>query len=122
MDSWEIGVRRFIGILLLLAALAQLGFRGMQRVRHEMPLWDFVNVYAASRAWIGGEDPYSRPNVVSAWHATGFLEDRNWTHWATVYPPTSLALIAPLATLSPRLAMTIWFGVVILLLSLQFIA
>jgi hypothetical protein len=113
-------VRRVVGIFLLLAALAQLGYRGMQRVRHEMPLWDFVNPYAASRAWINGMDPYSRNDVIVAWHQTHFLLDREWTHWASVYPPTSLAMLAPFAMLPPRLALTIWFGVTILLLVLQF--
>ncbi|CAN5652498.1 hypothetical protein BH09PLA1_BH09PLA1_25470 [soil metagenome] len=120
MDKTRTSVRRLLGIALLCAALLQLGFRGMQRVRHEMPLWDFVNPYAAARAWIHGMDPYSHNDVIVAWQQTGFLNDREWTHWASVYPPTSLALIAPLAALPPRMAMAIWFGILMLLLVLQF--
>src|SRR5262249_9203313 len=115
-------VRRFLGIAFLIAALSQLGVRGMQRVRHDIPLWDFVSVHSASRTWIHGQDPYDLTNVVAAWHGSGIWSDRDVSYFATVYPPTSLVMIAPLAFLPAGPAMIIWLILTIVLLGLMFAA
>ncbi|HEY7086557.1 MAG TPA: glycosyltransferase family 87 protein [Tepidisphaeraceae bacterium] len=115
-------VRRFLGIAFLIAALAQLGVRGMQRVRHDIPLWDFVSVYSASRTWIHGEDPYDLTNVIATWHTSGMWSDRDVSYFATVYPPTSLVIIAPFAVLPAGPAMIIWLILTIVLLGLMFAA
>lgn len=115
-------MRKFIAIILLTFALLQLGFRGLQRVRHELPMWDFVSVYSASRAWIHGEHPYDMSSVVATWHAQNFFADRNVNCWATVYPPNSLLMIAPLAMLPAPIATFAWLAITIALLVVQFIA
>ncbi|MBC8105660.1 MAG: DUF2029 domain-containing protein [Anaerolineae bacterium] len=115
-------MRKFIAITLLTFALLQLGFRGMQRVRHELPMWDFVSVYSASRAWIHGQHPYEMPSVVATWRAQNLFPDRNVNYWATVYPPNSLLMIAPLAVLPARIAMLAWLAITVALLAIQFIA
>lgn len=115
-------MRKFIAITLLLFALLQLGFRGVQRVRHELPMWDFASVYSASRAWIRGQHPYEMNNVVATWRDTNLFVDRDVNCWATVYPPTSLLMIAPLATLPAPLAMITWLALTIALIAVQFIA
>src|SRR5262245_15822071 len=113
-------VRRLLAILLLLLAVLQLGIRGMQRVRSDIPLWDFVSVHSAARTWIHGGDPYDLPAVVVTWRQTGIFTDRDVSYFATVYPPTSLLMLVPLALLPASAAMTLWLMLTLILLALQF--
>ena len=112
-------MRRILGILLLGVAIAQLGFRGMQRVRSEIPLWDFASVYAAARTWTRGGDPYDRSAVLKTWQEAGAFANRDASYFATVYPPSSLLIVAPLGLLSAPAAMCVWLVVTSALLVLQ---
>lgn len=113
-------MRRIVGISLLILGLAQLGVRGMQRVRSDIPLWDFVSVHSATRTWIYGGDPYDLPAVVVTWRESGIFTDRDVSYFATVYPPTSLLSLVPLAVLHARAAMAIWLLLTLVLLAVQF--
>jgi hypothetical protein len=115
-------VRQFLGLTLIVIGLLQLGFRASQRLRHDIPMWDFVSVYSAARTWAHGGDPYDLPSVLASWRATGLFAGREPTTWATVYPPTSLLMVLPLALLSPTAAMAIWLVLVIGMLVAQFLA
>ena len=97
-------LRRLMGVGLLSFALLQLGFRGMQRVRSDLPLWDFISVHAAVRTWISGGNPYDLPGVVTTWRQEGIFSDRDVSYFATEYPPTSLLMITPLAVLPAKSA------------------
>jgi hypothetical protein len=111
---------RLLGILLLTFGVLQLGFRGMQRVRSDIPLWDFVSVHAAVRTWVGGGDPYDLQAVTQTWGREGIFSDRDVSYFATVYPPTSLLMIIPLALLPAIAAMGAWLAIMLALLALQF--
>src|SRR5262245_53057696 len=115
-------MRRTLGLLLLLLAFAQLGVRGTQRVRSDIPLWDFVSPLAATQAWINGLDPYDLPSVVSTWRHTGLFDGRDVSYFATVYPPSSLALLLPFAAMPAQSAMWAWLLLTLALLALQFAA
>jgi hypothetical protein len=104
----------------LTAAVLQLGVRGAQRVRVDVPMWDFVSVYAAARSWIRGGDPYDLPCVVSTWRDSGIFAGRDVSYFATVYPPTTLLVLAPLAMLPAGAAMILWLALTLGLLVLQF--
>jgi hypothetical protein len=108
--------------MLILLAVAQLGFRGRQRMQNDLPLWDFLSVYSATRTWIQGGDPYDLPRVVETWRATGVYTDRDVSYWATVYPPNSLVMMAPLAMMPPVMAMLVWLAIMLVLIGLQFAA
>lgn len=115
-------MRKTVGIVLLAVAILQLGFRGMQRVRTDVPAWDFASVYAAARTWMHGGDPYDLSSVVTTWRAAGAFSTRDVSYFATVYPPSSLVTIMPLAPLRASPAMIAWMSLTILLLVLQFCA
>ncbi len=115
-------MRRTLGILLLTVAVLQLGFRGLQRVRADVPAWDFASVYAAARTWMHGGDPYDLPAVVATWRGAGAFAHRDVSYFATVYPPSSLVTIMPLAVLPAAPAMILWMALTIALLALQFLA
>ncbi|MBC8106223.1 MAG: DUF2029 domain-containing protein [Anaerolineae bacterium] len=115
-------MRRLLGITLLVMALAQLGFRGMQRIRSDIPMWDFVSPLASTQAWMNGSNPYDVPSVVTTWRANGIFADRDVSYFATVYPPCSLVMLMPLALMPAAIAMTTWLLVILGLLALQFAA
>ncbi len=111
-----------LGIAFLTLAVLQLGFRGAQRVRVNVPAWDFASVYAAARTWVHGGNPYDLTAVVKTWHVAGAFADRDVSYFATVYPPSSLVMIIPLAVLPAGAAMIIWVILTLTLLLLQFLA
>lgn len=100
----------------------QLGFRGMQRYKSDLPMWDFVSVHAAVRTWMHGGDPYNVEAVTATWKSANIFSDRDVSYFATVYPPTSLVTMVPLAILPAPYAMTVWMGIMLLLIALQFAA
>ncbi len=113
-------MRRLIGIVLLIFALAQFAYRGMERIHSEVPLWDFDSVYAASRTWIHGGNPYDVARVVTTWQQTGLFPGRDVSYFATVYPPTSLCMLVPFALMPAAVAILLWLGITLLLSGLMF--
>ena len=115
-------MRKFIAISLLIFAVLQLGFRGMQRMRSDIPMWDFASVYASARAWVHGGDPYDMARVADTWRHAGAFANRSVSTWALVYPPSSLFTIAPLAILPAKIALVSWLLITLALLAWQFAA
>jgi len=113
-------VKKSLGVAFLIVALLQLGFRGAQRVRSDVPAWDFASVYAAARTWMRGGNPYDLSGVVQTWRAAGAFSDRDVSYFATVYPPSSLVMLMPFAPLPGGVAMVIWMLLTLGLLLLQF--
>jgi hypothetical protein len=114
-------VKNAVVVLLILAAFGQFGVRTF-RHRNEIPLWDFASVYSAARTWENGGNPYDRAAIRATWHqTTGHVSD-NIEFWSSVYPPTSLTMLAPVAFWRPGAAMTLWLAIVLALLVLQFAA
>src|SRR5678810_322181 len=77
-------LRRSIAVVLLLLAALQLGFRGMQRMRSDIPMWDFASVYASARTWVHGGDPYDMARVADTWRHAGAFANRSVSTWALV--------------------------------------
>jgi hypothetical protein len=115
-------MRKCLGIALLIMGCLQLGFRGRERVRVDVPAWDFASVYAAARTWMHGGDPYALPSVVQTWREAGAFSHRDVSYFATVYPPSSLVTIMPLAVLRAGPAMALWMALCVALLAMQFAA
>jgi hypothetical protein len=115
-------LRRSIAVMLLLLAVGQLGFRGKQRLRTDMPMWDFASVYSAARTWAHGGDPYDVQRVVETWRHAGAYADRSVATWALVYPPNSLFMIVPLGLLPAGPALLAWLAITVVLLAWQFAA
>lgn len=91
-------------------------------MRSDIPMWDFASVYSASRTWLHGGNPYDLPAVVATWRHEGVFSRRSASTWATVYPPTSLLMLVPLALLPAGVAMVAWLVITLALLGLQFAA
>src|SRR5215204_4437533 len=92
----------------------------MQRIRSDIPMWDFVSPVAATGAWMHGDNPYDVPSVVNTWRQNGIFADRDVSYFATVYPPCSLLMLVPFAMLPAAIAMIAWLLITLALLGLQF--
>lgn len=111
-----------LAVALIGIGVLQLGFRGLQRVHNDIPLWDFASVHAASQTWLHDGNPYDLPAVLQTWKQQHIFSGRDASYFATVYPPTSLALMAPLALLPAGPAMLIWLFLCVSLLAWQWFA
>lgn len=94
----------------------------MQRVCVDVPAWDFASVYAATRTWVHGGDPFDLPSDVKTWRAAGAFSGRDASYFTPVYPPSSLVMIVPLSVLLAGAAMSVWMGITIVFLVWQFAA
>lgn len=72
---------------------------------------DFAVVYAASRAWIRGEDPYDKTTLERRWIEAGGDADRRSFERPSLYPPSTFLLMSPIAALSWRAATIAWLAV-----------
>lgn len=106
-------VRRLLVVLLLGSAIAQLAHRSPP-VKKDSFLFDFSNVYSASRAWLAGTNPYRIQSVYAAWRSSahgphlGSPDPHAMRNWAAVYPPSSLVMLAPFAMLPAIPAHILW--------------
>lgn len=108
-----------LGLLLLVVSLTEFVVRGPVRFALAGDFNDFKSPYIQTRAWMKGIDPYSPANLVALWPDTGqrldFLK-RDMADGSlvlkhgipTAYPPTSFALLAPIAWLPYRVAHPAW--------------
>jgi hypothetical protein len=70
---------------------------------------DLTTVFAASRAWLRGEDPYDMRQLLRQWDAAGGIGVAPEPHRApSVYPPSTFVVMAPLATLTWPQARVVW--------------
>lgn len=84
-----------------------------RNVRHAVSIGgsgDFATVFAASRAWVHGQDPYDQRQLRREWSAAGGPEALapNPDHTPSVYPPSTFVVVAPVATLPWAQARLIW--------------
>lgn len=114
-------MQRIVAVLLISAALAQFGVRAL-RHRDDIPLWDFASVYSASRTWLHASDPYDQDDVRATWREAAGSDGGNIHFWSSVYPPTSLTILAPVALLPPQLVLALWIAIVLALLAMQLAA
>ncbi len=111
--SQRFRTNRYVTRLLLVACvLAGVKFvvRGPARVASGSG--DFEAIYLPSRAWLHGLDPYDHEVLDRMWIEAGGEPERAPGRWGgpSVYPPTALAILAPMAALPWRFAQPIWCG------------
>jgi hypothetical protein len=108
---------RWVLIVLLAFGIGFSGWRGPYRSlvpkeSHQGVAWDFGLVYSLSRAWIIGTNPYELSGVSQAWLSSSGDPDADpsirRSAGILVYPPTTLALLSPLAALPWKLAAFLW--------------
>ena len=107
---------RLLALILLTLASTEFVFRGPVRFFTEGFAWnDFIAPFVQTRLWLSGSDPYSPKELVRAWPADAvqfsFLKNdlADGTLVAkrgvpSPYPPSTFALLTPLAHLSWRAA------------------
>jgi hypothetical protein len=114
-------------IVLSLLALVQFQHR-TPPVKTDAFFFDFSDVYSASRAWLHGQNPYDLRDVYRAWNTTnhnrylGTLDAIRMHNWAAVYPPSSLLMVSPFASLGTVPAHLLWVGMTIVLFAASLIA
>jgi len=84
-----------------------------RNVRHAVSIsgsGDLATVFAASRAWVHGQDPYDQRQLLREWSAAGGpkLIEPNPHHTPSVYPPSTFVVVAPVAALTWTRARLIW--------------
>lgn len=93
--------------VLMLIAIALFGYRGLYRGVRPHLTNDFFSIYSISKAWIGGEAPYSTPVIVKTFQdASGYRLGRNTLAQAATYSalPGMVPLAAPFTVLRWRAA------------------
>jgi hypothetical protein len=77
---------------------------------------DFKTLYASVWCFVHRMDAYSIPNLQQVFVSNGVIQPERWYGHAPVYPPTTLALLSPMATLGmvhAAYALTILSGVLL---------
>jgi hypothetical protein len=111
----EVDRYRVLALGILFLAGAEFLIRGPVRgLNPEMGWNDFTGPYVAARAWMQGSPPYQAANLVRIWTSLGGepigipASTHDPFQVRPIYPPTTLALVAPFAILPWRLAMVAW--------------
>lgn len=107
---------------LLVLAVAWFWFRGLQRSVGD--LHDFRMLYAVGRSWLNGVNPYQFEALLEQYRSGGGWVNPDWgPHiFHALYPPTSCALLAPVAALGWSAAMWTLLGVKLALLAAAWVA
>jgi len=97
--------------LLVLVAGGEFLVRGVARSPRLSA--DFSVIWAASRAWLVGQDPYRHDSLRQVWTHSALQSpiDLNRRSWPILYPPNTFALLAPLAALPWPWARSTWLAV-----------
>jgi hypothetical protein len=111
----EVGRFRVLTFGILLIAVSEFFIRGPVRgLNPDMDWNDFTSLYVAARAWVQGSPPYQAANLLRIWTSLGrepidiYTSSHDPVQTRPIYPPTTLALVAPFAILPWRLALTAW--------------
>jgi hypothetical protein len=100
--------RPVVALTLLLAAATVFILRGPYRELRDSA--DFATVYSASRCWMAGLSPYQQANIDREYRESGgdpiAAPNSGWT--ASVYPPSTLALVSILAATDWTTAKVVW--------------
>ena len=102
-----------LGILVFCAAALYFVARGPWRAIGSVNSYDFASVYGATRCWLHGENPYDMRAVAREVHAAG--DDPATLPYTdpppSVYLPTVLPIVAPMAWLPWKAARFVWASV-----------
>lgn len=100
--QWVVG----IGALVLFGSLLMI--RGP--LANPAPVADFVHFYAATRAWLHGENSYQHEVLQRVMDDAPQSPDRTYTRSELIalYPPATYPLVSPFAALPYRLAALAW--------------
>ena len=100
-----------LALLLMCYGTAVFAVRGVSRGAKDSG--DFATLFAATRAWVHGANPYERENVVHEWDAAGgeAKATPDWHATPSVYPPTTFLVLCPWALLSWSTARILWLAV-----------
>lgn len=101
-------VVRIALLVLLLAAAGLFVWRGPVRAIDGAA--DFELIYGAGRAYLTGDNPYHAPAVRAALQAAGTPHANRFepAQLASLYPPSTLGLVSPIAALSWPAARGVW--------------
>src|SRR5689334_20408564 len=103
-------LRAALGVLaLLVLALAsvQLGAKYLNSPAVPRPI-DFLQVWAAGRLHLAGENPYDPVRMLELQRANRLPDDRASMMWN---PPWALALVMPLGALPINAAQVVWLAI-----------
>ncbi|HEY0785404.1 MAG TPA: glycosyltransferase family 87 protein [Acidobacteriaceae bacterium] len=112
-SSPHLNKRRGLALALLLLSLAFFIVRGYENEYSVLRSIDFKQPYASARCLLKGCDPYSESQTHQAYsEAHGTDDEGVFVPYSALYPPFSLAVLAPLAALPYGAAHTIWDGMI----------
>ncbi len=102
--------RRFLVFALVLAGVLLFVLRGYHDEREALHFRDFKQPYASARCLLTGCDPYSEADTRAAYLAAGGVDDDKvvFDPYSALYPPFSLAVLAPVAALRYPAAHALW--------------
>ncbi|MDQ2775268.1 MAG: DUF2029 domain-containing protein [Acidobacteriota bacterium] len=104
-----LNLRAILSALLCLAGLAYFVVRGPYREVGSLNSYDFASVYGAARCWLNGQNPYDMKQVRDTLREAGNKPPLPYSDPPpSVYLPTTLPVIAPVAWLSWIPARLIW--------------
>ncbi len=70
---------------------------------------DFLVVFSAARCWLHGENAYSPGKLAASAQAAGVnVDEAYFVEHPSLYPPTALAILAPVGLLDWRIARPVW--------------
>src|SRR5690349_912930 len=101
---------RCLRILFFFLCLAFFIDRGPYRALRYSTTGDFSTLYAAARCWLHSENPYSAPALKHELASAGAPDSivRAQDVNVSVYMPSAMPLMAPVATLPWRVANPVW--------------
>ncbi len=104
--------------LLCILAVLGLGCSLIPDFRHVATIdyvaTDFKTLYASATLLRQHQDPYSLASLPPIFQRNGVVEPTTWFGRYPVYPPFTLALLAPLTRLSMSAAAQVWFALSLL--------
>ncbi|HSV15605.1 MAG TPA: glycosyltransferase family 87 protein [Tepidisphaeraceae bacterium] len=104
---------RFTTWWISIAVALVMGALLARNMRHAISIsgsGDLTTVYAATRVWMHGHDPYDQSQVRREWYAHGGVKavEPDADHTPSVYPPSTFIVMAPLAAFPWPTARLIW--------------
>ena len=84
---------------------------GFHPLTAQDPATDFKTVYAATACFVHHLDPYNFSNIAAVFNVNHAIRPATWYGHAPVYPPFTLAVLAPLASLPMLTAIYVWLSV-----------
>ncbi len=107
---WMGGWPEYVAAALAFAGLIASVFNGIDLHGHQNAASDFKTLYASAWCFSHGIDAYQFPNLAAVFHANHIVEPVSWYGHAPVYPPFTLALLAPLTAVPMVPAICIWIA------------